>query len=63
VAHICRVDSNGDDTGEMSQSLYHFAQKLFREYAKSILDLNMLQSSHSAHVPRPTGWSRSTTTR
>lgn len=31
VAHIWRVDTNGHDTGEMGQSLYHFAQKLFRE--------------------------------
>ena len=30
VAHVWRVDTNGHDTGEMSQSLYHFAQKLFR---------------------------------
>jgi enterochelin esterase-like enzyme len=31
VAHIWRVDTNGHDTGEMSQSLYYFAQKLFKE--------------------------------
>ena len=31
VPHIWRVDTNGHDTGEMSHSLYHFAQKLFKE--------------------------------
>jgi enterochelin esterase-like enzyme len=31
VPHIWRVDTNGHDTGEMSTSLYHFAQKLFKE--------------------------------
>jgi enterochelin esterase-like enzyme len=31
VSHIWRVDTNGHDTAEMSHSLYHFAQKLFRE--------------------------------
>ncbi len=31
VPHIWRVDTNGHDTAEMSDSLYHFAQKLFRE--------------------------------
>jgi enterochelin esterase-like enzyme len=31
VPHVWRVDTNGHDTGEMSQSLYHFAQLLFRE--------------------------------
>ena len=31
VAHIWRVDTNGHDTGVMSSSLYHFAQKLFKE--------------------------------
>jgi hypothetical protein len=31
VSHIWRVDTNGHDTGEMSHSLYHFAQLLFRE--------------------------------
>ena len=31
VAHIWRVDTNGHDTGEMSHSLYHFAQKLFKQ--------------------------------
>ena len=30
VSHIWRVDTNGHDTGEMSQSLYHFAQLLFK---------------------------------
>ena len=30
VPHIWRVDTNGHDTGEMSNSLYHFAQKLFK---------------------------------
>ena len=30
VTHIWRVDTNGHDTGEMSHSLYHFAQKLFK---------------------------------
>jgi hypothetical protein len=25
------VDTNGHDTGVMSHSLYHFAQKLFKE--------------------------------
>lgn len=31
VAHAWRVDTNGHDTAEMRQSLYHFAQLLFRE--------------------------------
>jgi enterochelin esterase-like enzyme len=31
VAHIWRVDTNGHDTAEMSHSLYHFAQELFKE--------------------------------
>jgi enterochelin esterase-like enzyme len=31
VPHIWRVDTNGHDTGVMSSSLYHFAQKLFKE--------------------------------
>ena len=31
VPHIWRVDTNGHDTTEMSNSLYHFAQLLFRE--------------------------------
>lgn len=31
VAHIWRVDTNGHDTAAMSDSLYHFAQKLFKE--------------------------------
>ena len=31
VPHIWRVDTNGHDTGVMSNSLYHFAQKLFKE--------------------------------
>jgi enterochelin esterase-like enzyme len=31
VAHIWRVDGNGHDTGVMSNSLYHFAQLLFKE--------------------------------
>jgi enterochelin esterase-like enzyme len=31
VPHIWRVDTNGHDTAEMSNSLYHFAQLLFRE--------------------------------
>lgn len=31
VPHVWRVDTNGHDTGEMSHSLYHFAQLLFRE--------------------------------
>jgi enterochelin esterase-like enzyme len=31
VAHIWRVDTNGHDTAAMSHSLYHFAQKLFKE--------------------------------
>lgn len=31
VSHIWRVDTNGHDTGEMSNSLYHFAQRLFKE--------------------------------
>jgi len=31
VDHIWRVDTNGHDTAEMSHSLYHFAQKLFRQ--------------------------------
>lgn len=31
VSHVWRVDTNGHDTGEMSNSLYHFAQKLFKE--------------------------------
>lgn len=31
VSHIWRVDTNGHDTGEMSNSFYHFAQLLFKE--------------------------------
>ena len=31
VPHIWRVDTNGHDTAVMSHSLYHFAQKLFKE--------------------------------
>ena len=31
VPHIWRVDTNGQDTAVMSHSLYHFAQKLFKE--------------------------------
>jgi enterochelin esterase-like enzyme len=31
VPHVWRVDTNGHDTAEMSSSLYHFAQLLFRE--------------------------------
>ena len=31
VPHVWRVDTNGHDTGVMSSSLYHFAQKLFKE--------------------------------
>jgi hypothetical protein len=31
VPHIWRVDTNGHDTGVMSNSLYHFVQKLFKE--------------------------------
>jgi enterochelin esterase-like enzyme len=31
VPHVWRVDTNGHDTGVMSNSLYHFAQKLFKE--------------------------------
>ena len=31
VPHAWRVDTNGHDTGVMSNSLYHFAQKLFKE--------------------------------
>ena len=31
VPHVWRVDTNGHDTGVMSHSLYHFAQKLFTE--------------------------------
>jgi enterochelin esterase-like enzyme len=31
VPHIWRVDTNGHDTAVMSNSLYHFAQKLFKE--------------------------------
>jgi enterochelin esterase-like enzyme len=31
VPHIWRVDTNGHDTGAMMSSLYHFAQKLFKE--------------------------------
>ena len=35
VAHIWRVDTNGHDTAEMSHSLYHFAQRLFKEQVAS----------------------------
>jgi enterochelin esterase-like enzyme len=31
VPHVWRVDTNGHDTAVMSNSLYHFAQKLFKE--------------------------------
>ena len=31
VPHSWRLDTNGHDTAEMSSSLYHFAQKLFKE--------------------------------
>jgi enterochelin esterase-like enzyme len=31
VPHVWRVDTNGHDTAEMSHSLYHVAQLLFRE--------------------------------
>jgi enterochelin esterase-like enzyme len=31
VPHVWRVDTNGHDTGAMSDSLYHFAQKLFKD--------------------------------
>jgi enterochelin esterase-like enzyme len=31
VPHVWRVDTHGHDTAEMSNSLYHFAQLLFRE--------------------------------
>jgi hypothetical protein len=31
VPHIWRVDTYGHDTAVMSNSLYHFAQKLFKE--------------------------------
>ena len=31
VPHTWRVDTNGHDTGAMTDSLYHFAQKLFKE--------------------------------
>jgi hypothetical protein len=31
VPHVWRVDTNGHDTAEMSNSLYQFAQLLFRE--------------------------------
>jgi hypothetical protein len=31
VPHIWRVDTNGHDTAEISNSLYHFAQLLFKE--------------------------------
>ena len=31
VPHIWRVDTNGHDTGAMTNSLYHFAQKLFKD--------------------------------
>jgi enterochelin esterase-like enzyme len=31
VPHIWRVDTNGHDTAVMSNSMYHFAQKLFKE--------------------------------
>ncbi len=31
VPHVWRVDTNGHDTGAMMSSLYHFAQKLFKE--------------------------------
>ena len=31
VPHVWRVDTNGHDTAVMSHSLYHFAQKLFKE--------------------------------
>jgi enterochelin esterase-like enzyme len=31
VTHAWRLDTNGHDTAEMSSSLYHFAQKLFKE--------------------------------
>jgi enterochelin esterase-like enzyme len=31
VPHIWRVDTNAHDTGAMTASFYHFAQKLFRE--------------------------------
>jgi enterochelin esterase-like enzyme len=31
VPHIWRMDGNGHDTAEMSSSLYHFAQLLFKE--------------------------------
>jgi hypothetical protein len=31
LRHVWRVDTNGHDTAEMSNSLYHFAQLLFRE--------------------------------
>jgi enterochelin esterase-like enzyme len=31
VTHVWRVDTNGHDTAEMSHSIYHFAQKLFKE--------------------------------
>jgi enterochelin esterase-like enzyme len=30
VTHVWRVDTNGHDTSEMSHSLYHFAQLLFK---------------------------------
>ena len=31
VPHIWRVDTNGHDTRAMTSSLYHFAQKLFKQ--------------------------------
>jgi enterochelin esterase-like enzyme len=31
VPHAWRLDTNGHDTAEMSSSLYHFAQRLFKE--------------------------------
>ena len=31
VPHVWHVDGNGHDTAEMSNNLYHFAQKLFKE--------------------------------
>ena len=30
VTHIWRVDTNADDTAEMSSNFYYFAQKLFK---------------------------------
>jgi hypothetical protein len=31
VTDVCRVDTNGHDTAGMSQSVYLFAQRLFKQ--------------------------------